>query len=156
MNSAKASLPTSGPSPARGPSSPGASTHHDALRCVPYSRTSTARVDGVSPAVVNVKRATAPRGFVFFGGSSMSSRPACDRWSTIRLPSSKSQTRYLARRPTARTRWPDEVRGRRGVGLEGREPEQVRPLERGPGQEGVEAFGQRLHLGHFGHATMYA
>ena len=49
-----------------------------------------------------------------------------------------------------------EVVGRRGVGLEGREPEQVGPLQRGPGQEGVEAFGQRLHLGHFGHATMYA
>ncbi len=49
-----------------------------------------------------------------------------------------------------------EVVGTRGVGLEGREAEQVGPRERGPGQKGVEAFGQRLHLGHFGHATMYA
>ncbi len=40
-------------------------------------------------------------GFVFFGGVSMSSRPAWDRWRTMRFPSSKCQTRYLARRVTA-------------------------------------------------------
>ncbi len=103
MNSANSSLPGSGPSPASGPSSPGASIHHDALRWVPYSRTSTATDDGLSPTVVKVKRATAPRGLVFFGGSSTSSRPAWERWSTIRVPSSNPHMRYLARRPTERS-----------------------------------------------------
>ena len=49
-----------------------------------------------------------------------------------------------------------EIVGGRGVGLEGREAQELRPLEGGPGQQSVEALGQRLHLGHFGHATMYA
>ena len=52
------------------------------------------------------KRATEPRGLVFLGGSSMSRRPAWERWSTIRLPPSNSHTRYLARRPTERSRRP--------------------------------------------------
>ena len=43
--------PGSGPSPARGPSSPGASTHHDALRWVPCSRTRTPMPAAVEPGV---------------------------------------------------------------------------------------------------------
>ena len=46
--------------------------------------------------------------------------------------------------------------GRGVVGLERREAEQVGPTQRQAGQECVEALGQRLHLGQFGHATMYA
>ena len=52
------------------------------------------------------KRATAPRGFVFLGGCSMSRRPAWDRCSTMRVPPSNAQTRYLARRVTESSRWP--------------------------------------------------
>ena len=103
-----------------------------------------------------MKRATAPRGFVFFGRL-LNIEPA-------RLGQVEHQ-------PVAVVELPHEVLGpatdrddltaleivgARGVRLEGREPEQVGPLEGGAGQEGVEAFGQRLHLGHFGHATMYA
>ena len=156
MNAANSSLPGSGPSPASGPSSPGGSTHHDALRWVPCSRTSTATVAGSSPAVVKVNRATEPRGLVFLGGSSMSRRPACDRCSTIRLPSSNVPDQVLGPAPDRDEPPALERVGGRGVGLERGEAEQVGPLEDGPGQERVEALGQRLHLGQFGHATMYA
>src|SRR5918996_5712045 len=83
----------SGPSFSRGPSSPSASTHHPALRSRPNSFTNT---DG-RPSYRN--RTTAPRGFVVFGGSSISTRPPCDRCTNTRGPPSSNAT-YLPRRPT--------------------------------------------------------
>jgi len=46
--------------------------------------------------------------------------------------------------------------GRGRVGLERGEAEQLGVFERRPREEDIEAFGEGLHLGQFGHATMYA
>ncbi len=100
ISSVNSSEPGSGPSFSSGPSSPGARTHHAALRSCPCSRTSSAL------PLSKRNRTAEPLARVFFGGSSMSSRPACDRWTSTRTPSSSSNTRYLARRPTDRTVWP--------------------------------------------------
>src|SRR3954449_10998760 len=80
-----------GPSFASGPSSPGASTHHPAFRCLPNSFT---RIDGRS-SIRN--RTTAPRGFVALGGASTSIRPPCDRCTRIRLPSRRLNSTYFPR-----------------------------------------------------------
>ena len=97
QQSASASaLSTSGPSFASGPSSPGASTHQPALRCLPNSFT---RIDGRSSSR---KRTTAPRGLVVFGGASTSTRPPCDRCTSTRRPSSSSTTTYFPRLDTRR------------------------------------------------------
>ena len=52
------------------------------------------------------QRTTEPFGFVFFGGCSKSTRPACERWNTTRRSGSLSNCRitYFARRPTPRER----------------------------------------------------
>src|ERR671918_1810053 len=89
----------SGPSFSRGPSSLSASTHHPALRSRPNSFTNT---DG-RPS--NRNRTTAPRGFVVFGGFSISARPPCDRCTSTRGPPSSNAT-YLPRRPTPVTDLP--------------------------------------------------
>ena len=75
--------------PSSGPSSPAASTHHAALRSVPNSRSSNA-----GPSAIRM-RTTAPRGFVRLGGSSMSRRPACDRWIIKRPAAPNSTIKYL-------------------------------------------------------------
>ena len=49
----------------------------------------------------NVKRTTDPRGRVAFGGDSTSTRPACERCTTIRVPLAKLHTRYFALRVMA-------------------------------------------------------
>ena len=158
MKMANSSLPGSGPRSASGPSSSGASTHHEALRCVPYSRIRIPIPSPSRPPLPSPKtnRATAPRGLVFFGGVSTSSRPAWERWRTMRFPSSKCQTRYLARRVTPWSVAPLRSAGRRGVGLQRREAEQIGPAQDLAGQQRIEALGERLHLGQFGHATMVA
>ena len=74
----------------------------------------------------------------------------------MRFPSSKCQTRYLARRVHPFERGALEVSGRGGVGLQRREAEQVGPAQDLAGQQGVETLGERLHLGLFGHADMVA
>jgi hypothetical protein len=50
------------------------------------------RIDGRS---ANRSRTTEPRGFVDFGGASTSTRPPCDVWITMRLPSSNVMRVYL-------------------------------------------------------------
>ena len=107
----------SGPRLARGPSSPGPSTHQPALRWVPCSRTKTAG------PLSNTRRTTEPRGLVALGGASMSRRPAWERWIRSRRPPSSSMTRNLPRRhhviePTA-----DQLAGVGQHGLQGGETE---------------------------------
>src|SRR3954453_14883341 len=90
-SSSAPTVSTSGPSFASGPSSPGASTHHPAFRCLPNSFT---RIDGRS-SVRN--RTPAARGFVALGGASTSIRPPCDRCTRIRLPSRRLNSTYFPR-----------------------------------------------------------
>ena len=103
--SANSSDIASGPNPTIGPSSPGASTHHPALRSVPNSLTST---DGRS---TNRSRTTPTLGRVVFGGSSRSTRPPWDRCIATRAPPSNSNTTNLPRRPTRSSRTPTSDSG---------------------------------------------
>src|SRR5581483_4378145 len=81
-----------------------ASAHQPALRSVPYSLTRTAG------APSNRRRTTAPFGLVTFGGSSMSTRPPWDRWTSSRGPPN-SKIRYFPRRPTPSSRSPMRLSG---------------------------------------------
>ena len=64
--------------------------------CAPSRTPSRARWAGRALGTA----APAPRGFVDFGGASTSTRPPCERCTSIRRPSSSSNTRYFPRRVT--------------------------------------------------------
>ena len=74
----------------------------------------------------------------------------------MRVPPSNSQTRYLARRPTERSRWPSRESGEGSYVFSEEKPSRSARRRVSAGEERVEPLGQRLHLGQFGHATMYA
>ena len=80
----------------------------------------------------NTKRATDPRGRVFFGGTSVSTRPACERCRTIRCPPENTHTRYLARRVIDDHRLAVELLDRRRERLERGEAEQFDLLRARP------------------------
>src|SRR5918998_1411876 len=105
MRSANSSERASGPRRARGPSSPGGSTHQLAFRWVPCSLT---RIDA-RPS--KTSRTTAPFGRVRLGGCSTSTRPPCERC-TSSLGPAKLNTRNFPRLVTPWSTDPTRDSGR--------------------------------------------
>ena len=150
-NRSKSSLPGSGPRPPRGPSSPRPSTHHEALRWVPYSRTKIPTVlasgsgSGWSGSPRPDRRRTAPRSrgaWSSWGAPLYRDGPPARGGAPSGPRRSNSQTRYLARRPTEPEPLADDGVGWRRIRLEGGEPEEIGTLQRGTGQHGVEPLRQ--------------
>ena len=146
MSSANSSESGSGPRRSSGPSSPGASTHHAALRSWPYSRTSTAGAFGEAEphhrALGRVSSWAAPRG--------RAARPArggsgCDPTSP------KSRIRYLPAGRPARPVAPTNDSGAGTTVFSAEKPERLDAFEHRAGERVVEPLGQRLHLRQLGH-----
>ena len=144
-SSANSSDSASGPSPTSGPSSPGASTHHPALRSVPNSLTST---DGRSS---NRRRTTPTLGRVALGGSSRSTRPALGQVQHDPRPPLELEQHELPPPPDALEPDPDQRLRRHRERLQRRELQRRRRLQRRPGHRLRQPLGQRLHLGKLGH-----